>query len=137
TVSVSPVALSYGVPTGTPVVSPCTVPCSAQETVTVNIIGASTASPVTFGSTTVTGTNYTDFITAGDSCTGQKFTSPATCLVTLYFNASYADSDAYEVGDGDAHTLGHVRRNGSSSHPAERRLWLDQAIRRNKCRDAS
>src|SRR5271170_3472105 len=75
TVSASPDALSYGVPTGTTAVAPDSYPASSQETVTVNITGATVGTPVTFGSTTVTGTNKADFITAGDSCAGQTFTS--------------------------------------------------------------
>ena len=93
TVSFSPVALSYGVPTGTP----GTPPASGQETLTVNILGATPSTPVTFGSTTKTGTNSSDFIVAGDSCTGQTFTSDNTCLVILYFNASLVPATTLET----------------------------------------
>jgi hypothetical protein len=92
TVSASPVALSFGVPTGTAIVSPCTVPCSATESLTVNIVGATPSTPVVFGSTTKTGPNAGDFSIAGDSCSGQTFTSAATCQVAVYFNASYYNS---------------------------------------------
>jgi hypothetical protein len=97
TVTFSPVNLSFGVPTGTTAVPPDTYPASAPESITVNVIGASTNSPVAFGTTTVTGPNPSDFIPAGDSCGGQTFTAAAVCTVTLYFNASLAPKTTLET----------------------------------------
>jgi archaellum component FlaF (FlaF/FlaG flagellin family) len=93
----APVNLAYGVPTGTTAVPPDTYPASASESVTVNIIGASPSSPVTFGTTTVSGPNAADFILAGDSCGGQTFTAASVCTVTLYFNASLAPATTLET----------------------------------------
>jgi hypothetical protein len=97
TVGYAPVALSFGVPSGTTyTVAPSTYPGSAPEVVTV-IVGASASSPVTFPmAATVTGTNSTDFIIDGNSCTG-TFTSPNTCQLTLHFNASKAPANTLET----------------------------------------
>lgn len=98
TVTLAPVALSFGVPSGTTyVVAPSTYPGSAPEVVTVTIVGASTSNPVTFTpAATVTGTNAADFIIDGNSCTG-TFTSPNTCQLTLHFNASKAPANTLET----------------------------------------
>ncbi len=97
TVTFSPVNLSFGVPTGTTAVAPDPYPASAPESVTVNIFGASTSTPVSFGATTVTGSNLSDFIVSGDSCTGQTFTAAAFCQVAVYFNASKEPSTTLET----------------------------------------
>jgi hypothetical protein len=97
TVTFSPVNLSFGVPTGTTAVAPDPYPASAPESITVNIVGASPSTPVTFGATTITGSNLSDFIPAGDSCGGQTFTAAAVCQVALYFNASLAPATTLET----------------------------------------
>jgi hypothetical protein len=101
TISVSPVALSYGVPTVTPFSGAPVV--SSQETVTVTIAGASSSSAVTFGTVSVgnnspmLGTDKPgDFIINGNSCAG-TFTSPNTCLVTLTFSSSLAPATTLET----------------------------------------
>jgi hypothetical protein len=96
TVTASPVALSFGVPTGTTAVPPCTVPCSAAESLVVNIVDP-TGAPVTFGTATVTGTNAGDFVVSGDSCSGQTFTAAATCQVAIYFSSSLAPATTLET----------------------------------------
>jgi hypothetical protein len=98
-VTLAPVALSFGVPSGTTyTVAPSTYPGSAPEVVTVTMVGASTSNPVTFTpAATVTGTNSADFIIDGNSCTG-TFTSPNTCQLTLHFNASKAPANTLESG---------------------------------------
>lgn len=98
TVTQAPVALSFGVPSGsTYTVAPSTYPGSAPEVVTVTIVGASASNPVTFTpGATVTGTNSADFIIDGNACTG-TFTSPNTCQLTLHFNASKAPANTLET----------------------------------------
>ncbi len=103
TVSASPVALSFGVPTGTAIVPPCTVPCSATETLTVNIFDP-TGGQVTFGTVSVGPSSPAlstdkpaDFTISGDSCSGKMFTSGATCQVAVYFNASHAPVTTLET----------------------------------------
>ncbi len=99
-VSVSPVALPTGIPTGT------TPAVSGPETVIVTISGASVGSPVTFSPSTpptvgpsspALGTDIpADFIIDGTSC-NVTFTSPNTCLVTLHFNSSLAPATTLET----------------------------------------
>jgi hypothetical protein len=101
TVSASPVALSFGVPTVVPApAGPYNAgnpaPASAAESLTVNIADP-TGGQVTFGTTTVTGPNQVDFTVAGDSCTGQTFTAAATCQVAVIFNASLAPATTLET----------------------------------------
>lgn len=98
TVSLAPVALSFGVPSGTTyTVAPSTYPGSAPGVVTVTIVGASTSNPVMFTlAAAVTGANSTDFIIDGNSCAG-TFTSPNTCQLTLHFNASKAPANTLET----------------------------------------
>ena len=79
--TVSPTDLSFGVPTGTPVVAPATHPQSAPQTVTVNIQGQGT---VNF---TGTATGNSDFAINGNSCTG-TLNAPTTCQVSVVFTAS-------------------------------------------------
>jgi len=106
TVSVSPVELTFGIPTGTP----GTPPVSAAAAVTLAITGASSSSPVTFGAAAASvgynspslGTDKpTDFIIApGSSCNNATFTSPTTayCQVSVTFSDSIAPgSNALET----------------------------------------
>jgi hypothetical protein len=112
TVSASPVALSYGVPTGTTAVAPDAYPASAAENLVVNIVGGTPSTPVVFGTTTVTGTNSGDFIVAGDSCSGQTFSAAATCQVAVSFNASLAPATTLETA-----TLTVVITSGATAPP--------------------
>jgi hypothetical protein len=99
-VSVSPVALPAGIPTGT------TPAVSGPETVIVTISGASVGSPVTFSPSTpptvgpsspALGTDKpADFIIDGTSC-NVTFTSANTCLVTLHFSSSLAPATTLET----------------------------------------
>lgn len=105
-VTASPVALSYGVPTGsTYAIPPSTAPASAPETVTVNITCSSApCSSVTFTGATIGASNPAlgtdnpgDFVVEGvPSCSG-TLTSPNTCQVSLYYNASLAPATTLET----------------------------------------
>jgi MBG domain (YGX type) len=105
-VTTSPVALSYGVPTGsTFVIAPSTAPASSPENVTVNIT-CSTApcSSVTFSGATIGASNPalntdnpSDFVINGaPSCSG-TLTSPNTCQVSVYYNAGLAPATTLET----------------------------------------
>src|SRR5271157_1300937 len=79
-VSVSPVALSYGIPTGTP------SPLTFAQTVTVNLTGSGPVSLSGFG---ITGTNSADFTVIGNTCTA-SLTAPTTCQISVQFTSTEA-----------------------------------------------
>jgi hypothetical protein len=105
-VTVSPAALSYGVPSGsTFAIAPATAPASAPESVTVNITCSATpCSSVTFTGASIGASspalntdNPADFVINGaPSCSG-TLTSPNTCQVSVYYNAGLAPATTLET----------------------------------------
>jgi hypothetical protein len=86
-VSQSPNSLSFGIPTGTAVISPATLPASAPQTVTVTIASGS----VTFSnpSATISGANSAQYAITGNSCAG-ALTGPTSCQVAVTFYSNSA-----------------------------------------------
>jgi len=83
-ISGSPSALSFGVPTGT------TPPTSSASPVVVSVY-ASVSSPVMFGTAGISGgSNPGDFNIQGDSCSGNTFTTVTSCQVSVTFTSTKA-----------------------------------------------
>src|SRR5579859_2128247 len=78
TVTASPAALSYGIPTGT------TPPLVTSQYVTVTTSGSGSA---TLSGFTMSGTNSADFSIDGNSCTTAQ-TAPAICLISVQFTST-------------------------------------------------
>lgn len=80
TVSITPIDLSFGIPTGSQ-------PRTATQVVTVNIAGAGSVSLSNFA---ITGGQYAgDFSFNGNACTTPQ-TAPATCTIGVQFNSQNA-----------------------------------------------
>jgi hypothetical protein len=77
-VSVSPVAVSFGIPTGTP------APASLTNVITVTSLGAG---PVTLSNFAINGNFASDFTFNGNSCTTTQ-TAPTTCQIGIQFTST-------------------------------------------------
>jgi hypothetical protein len=96
-VTASPVELTFGIPTIIPTPTFPPAPTSAAAPVSVAVTGASSASPVTFG--TVSSSNPKDFQISGDKCSGTTVTSSTTiyCQVSVTFSDSLAPATTLET----------------------------------------